>query len=195
MPSPTTFTQANAAAECGVIDPSGVRPLATSPHSRRIRYLGPGGTATAILLGIAQANATGYCLQTDKVPATGPAVAVPGVATEWPAGDWTIRVNFNTANFNIDWVETRVWVLDNACAAIQQIGIDTTVRSLGVAGVQTVVIPCSAITPGDQATAYIQFCFTNNNAFMTQIVQITSNQLVDTPIITPTKRTMMGVMH
>lgn len=194
MPNPSSYLQANALAGCGLVDwTGGSRPL-TGTASRGLRFLGPVSAAVGVTMLAGQANRTCFGLQTEKVSATGPAVSIPGVA-DWAAGDVVVRLNISLANFNVDWVETRIWAIDDACAAITQLGIDTTVRSIGIAGVQTITIPISAISPGEKATLYIQFVFTNNNALMAQTFQILPNQIIDTPIVTPTKRIMMGVMH
>lgn len=193
MPNPSSFTMANALAGCGLVDFSGVRPI-SGAFARGLRFIGPTFAALSLSLAAGLANRTVFALQSEKVQAAGPGISIPGLV-DWVAGNYVIRLNVTTANFNVDWVETRMFAVSDACGNLGQIGIDTTVQSMGTTGVKTVTIAGSAISPGDLATLYVAFVFTNNNAFMLQVWQVTGDQLIDTPFVMANKKPSMGVMH
>ena len=176
--------QVNIAAPCGALDLSGIRPLATTAYSRRVRKAALNPGIASFTLAAATTNRTAACYQTETY--------TPGRA-DWPAGTWTVRLNIVVANFSLDWIETRIYAIDPACASIVEVGVATGNISLGSAGVVSMNVDGAAVSPGADAGYYIQIIVRNNHATMSQSASITQDQFIDAPIDEAHYRPLMGV--
>jgi len=103
-----------------------------------------------------------------------------------------VRLNVGLANLNLTWIETRIYAISSGCASLGEVGVATGSISLGLTGVKTMTVSGAALSPGADATYYVQIIVSNASA-MNQACALTFNQDLDSPLDVAGQRMKVGV--
>lgn len=108
---------------------------------------------------------------------------VPGVI-DWATGDVVVRLNVVTAAGSLAvWTETHVCRINNGCTNQETLGTLTgQTTDITTTGVKTHTVPIIATTALTDDKLYIILVFDSDGAHGSTAMNITPNQLIDTPI-------------
>lgn len=171
-----TFQQTDEVASCPISE--ACAPLTTTISSQASDFaMRPGGTpgVTAESFDIpAGSSRYGVFFQSDDV----------GQA-DWPAGNWTIRLNVSSAQNNTAWDGVWVCRVDNACATVASVGSETTSVDISAGGVFSKTVSGTATTGTTTDAVYIVCRFTNSHSMTARTVGVLPNETVASPIPEP----------
>jgi hypothetical protein len=187
--------QTDSPAGCGNVNLAGIG-IHSGALNVRLKRVGSVGTATQTVTCDPSVTRGGVFFQSENLGSMGAAgIGEPGVVT-WDAGTWTVRLRVTTGNTNLSVQNSRVYIhaISGAggCANVALIAQGGTGQTL-TAGVKTFTLTTgSPTTVGENAQIYITIGITCAG-LMQQNFQFVADQNIDTPIIIPNLRPMMGV--